>query len=225
MAEILGERRGPIAAAGVQRPVGSEGEGADRVAGGTLAPAVLEHHLLGTDRQVVAADLKPGKAAVHHTAGIVAVGAGVAPRARALCRDLAVPGVEHVQVGIGGEVGMSGQAEQAPVEVVVHPGWELGDGVGPVAVVEAVEHVNASRLLTNEYRAVVGEGDDGWLVEPVEDGFDGELALGVVSLGGRDGGQHSGTKEPCEHGRTPCIPRDCHPRPQWCYQRCLRSSP
>src|SRR5205085_1190955 len=107
-------------------------------------------------------------------AGAGAVGGGVGEDARGAvlgggAADVGVVGVQDVDGGVVGEVGVQGHAEQAAVPVVVDVGAEVGEeGGGGVA--EVVEDPDQPALFGDEGPAVRGEADHGGVGEAGEDG-------------------------------------------------------
>ena len=68
--------------------------------------------------------------------------------------------VEDVDVGVGGEVGIEGEPEQAAIPEVVDVGAQVGEGGGR-GVREAVEDLDQATLLGHEDPPVLGELDIG----------------------------------------------------------------
>ena len=179
---------GPVAAGGVQGPVGPELQVAHRVARVLLAP-VLDQHLLGTGHQVpgggqarqpprdhaaVAGGSRWGRARVGVAAG----------RPPAGCRggraQLVVVGVEDVDVGLGREVGVEDHAEQPAVPEVVDVGPQVGEDVRS-GVGQAVEDLDDAALLGHEHAPVSREADDGGVGQPTEMTVDSWNPAGSVA--------------------------------------------
>ena len=155
----------PVAGAGVESAVGTEGKAADGLTWIALEP-VLDQDLLGADHHV-AARLQAREASADHALLGIRRRAAVPPRRRRAA-DGCIAGVEHVDVGQGREPGVEGEPQQPAGAVVVHAGPQVGEDRGRRSG-HAGEDLDEPALLGHEDPPVGGELEDGRLDEPGED--------------------------------------------------------